>query len=347
MNPIVDVSHIKAWAKALGFQQIGVTDIDLSQYEQRFLDWLSQHFHGEMHYMQTHGSKRYRPHELIPGTIRVISVRMDYLTDNSMQTVLKNPKKAYIARYALGRDYHTLIRKRLQKLAKKIADQIGPFGYRAFADSAPVLEKPLAEKAGLGWIGKHTNLINKTAGSWFFLGEIYTDLPLPLDIPATEHCGTCTTCMKVCPTDAIIAPYQLDARRCIAYLTIEYRGSIPLEFRPLIGNRVFGCDDCQLFCPWNRFAKLTSESDFKPRHGLASTDLIILFEWTEEEFFKKTLGSPIRRIGYECWLRNIAIGLGNAPFDEKIITALEKKRQHPSTLVREHIEWALTQAQKM
>lgn len=338
---------IKQAGQQLGFQQIGITDTDLSQYEERFLTWLAHHFHGEMHYMQSHGSKRYRPAELIPNTLRIITARMDYLPPNTdLMTVLQNPMKGYISRYALGRDYHKLIRKRLDLLAQTIREQIGEFGYRVFTDSAPVLEKPLAEKAGLGWIGKHTNLINRQAGSWFFLGEIYTDLPLPIDIPVKNHCGTCQACIDVCPTQAIVGPYQLDARRCISYLTIELRGAIPMELRPLIGNRIYGCDDCQLFCPWNRFAKPTDEKDFHPRHQLASSDLVTLFHWTEQEFLRKTEGSAIRRIGYESWLRNIAVALGNAPYHDTILTALKEKWKNASALVREHIEWAMDRQQE-
>lgn len=337
-------ADIKTWGLELGFQQIGITDTDLGKYEEKFEAWLAQQFHGEMHYMSAHGSKRYQPHELVPGTIRVICARIDYLPPSTeIVKVLQDPEKAYISRYALGRDYHKLIRKRLSQLAQRISETVGAFGFRAFADSAPVLEKPLAEKSGLGWIGKHTNLINRQGGSWFFLGEIYTDLPLPIDEPVKNHCGTCRSCIDVCPTQAIIGPYQLDARRCISYLTIELRGSIPVELRPLLGNRIYGCDDCQLFCPWNRFAKPTQEKDFQPRHGLASAQLIDLFNWTEEEFLRKTEGSAIRRIGYECWLRNIAVALGNAPFDAAIVAALQKKLQHSSALVREHTEWALEQ----
>ncbi len=333
-------TNIKQWGLELGFQQIGITDTDLTSYEPHFLEWLQKKFHGEMHYMEAHGSKRYRPHELVPGTIRVISARMDYLPpDTEIPKVLQNPSLGYISRYALGRDYHKLMRKRLNALAKKITSK----GYRVFSDSAPVLEKPLAEKAGLGWIGKHTNLINRQAGSWFFLGEIYIDLPLPIDTPVKNHCGTCKACIDVCPTQAIVAPYELDARRCISYLTIELRGSIPIEFRPMLGNRIYGCDDCQLVCPWNRFAKFTKEDDFHPRHNLTSPTLIELFAWSEEEFLTKTEGSAIRRIGYECWLRNIAVALGNAPKDDAIIHALQQKLSHPSELVREHVEWALAQ----
>jgi epoxyqueuosine reductase len=345
-NPQLDyiqlAKEIKEWGISLGFQQLGISDTDLSTYDQRFLDWLEQRFHGEMHFMETHGSKRYRPNELIPGTLRVITARINYLPANTnIIKTLQNPTLGYISRYALGRDYHKLIRKRLTQLCLKITEKIGAFGYRAFADSAPVLEKALAEKSGLGWIGKHTNLLNREAGSWFFLGEIYTDLPLPIDTTVKNHCGTCTACIDICPTQAIIGPYQLDARRCISYLTIELRGSIPVELRPLMGNRIYGCDDCQLVCPWNRFAKTTLEKDFHPRHALDATDLITLFSWSEEEFLRKTEGSAIRRIGYECWLRNIAVALGNAPRDEKIIAALQSKRQHDSALVREHVEWAL------
>jgi len=337
-------SNIKEWGQTLGFQQVGITDIDLSQYEERFHVWLKQHFHGDMKYMEAHGTKRYRPAELIPGTIRVISARMDYLPPNTdMAKVLREPEKGYVSRYALGRDYHTLIRKRLTKLAEKISLLVGEFGYRAFADSAPVLEKPLAEKAGLGWIGKHTNLLNRQAGSWFFLGEIYTNLPLPIDAPVKNHCGTCSACIDVCPTQAIIGPYQLDARRCISYLTIELRDTIPVELRPLLGNRIYGCDDCQLVCPWNRFAKPTAEKEFHPRNRLAAPELIELFAWTEEEFLRYTEGSAIRRIGHEAWLRNIAVALGNAPTQQSVVVALKTKLQHSSALVREHVEWALEQ----
>lgn len=338
---------IKSWGKALGFQQVGITDIDLSQYEGRFLDWLAKGFHGEMSYMHKHGEKRYKPAELIPGTIRVISIRIDYLPpETHIPKILQNPLLGYISRYALGRDYHKLIRKRLSELATKIQASTQSDGYRVFADSAPVLEKPLAEKAGLGWIGKHTNLINRSAGSWFFLGEIYTNIPLPIDTPVTNHCGTCSACMTACPTQAIVGPYQLDARRCISYLTIELKGSIPVEFRSMLGNRIYGCDDCQLVCPWNRFAKPTDEKEFHPRHGLDSRSLIELFEWSEETFLKKTEGSAIRRIGYESWLRNIAVALGNAPFDEGIVESLRAKKFGASVLVQEHIDWALEKQHK-
>jgi epoxyqueuosine reductase len=341
-------NEIKQWGLALGFQQIGITDTDLSQYEQRFLDWLAQGFHGEMQYLSRHGSKRSRPAELIPGTIRIISARMDYLPpDTAALDVLNTPEKGYVSRYALGRDYHRLMRKRLESLTEKIMARIGSFGYRAFCDSAPVLEKSIAEKAGLGWIGKHTNVINSKAGSWFFLGEIYTDIPLVIDTPINHsHCGSCSACITVCPTQAIIAPYTLDARRCISYLTIELRGSIPIELRPLIGNRIYGCDDCQLMCPWNKFAKFTNEKDFHPRHQLHTPDLLDLFQWSEEDFLHYTEGSAIRRIGHVCWLRNIAVALGNAPSHPSIIHALKTQLTHPSDIVREHVEWALEQQLK-
>jgi epoxyqueuosine reductase len=337
--------QIKQWGKELGFQQVGITNTELTQDEVRLLEWLDREHHGEMDYMQRHGSKRSRPQELVPGTQRIISVRMDYwpqqVTDAN--ALLNDPVRAYLSRYALGRDYHKLLRNRLQKLAKRIELTTGPFGYRAFTDSAPVLEKAIAQKAGLGWIGKHTNLIDDKGGSWFFLGELYTDLPLPVDTPATAHCGTCDACIGACPTRAIIAPYQLDARRCISYLTIELRGSIPEEFRRLIGNRIYGCDDCQLVCPWNRFAQPTTETDFTPRHGLDSAALIELFAWDEEEFLNKTEGTAIRRIGHECWLRNIAVALGNAPSSQSVTNALESRQQDPSELVCEHVNWALEQ----
>jgi epoxyqueuosine reductase len=348
MNPNMTLPEniaqsIKEWGQELGFQQIGITDTDLSRYEERFLEWLANGFHGEMNYMEKHGLRRTRPAELIPGTLRVISARMDYLPgDSEMLRTLQDADKGYISRYAVGRDYHRLMRKRLDALAKKIAEEIGEFGYRAFTDSAPVLEKSIAEKAGLGWIGKHTNVINSKAGSWFFLGEIYTDIPLPIDEPITKsHCGSCTACIDVCPTKAIVGPYQVDARRCISYLTIELRGSIPVEFRNMIGNRIYGCDDCQICCPWNKFAKHTSEGDFHPRAHLLAPKLIDLFAWTEAEFLRRTEGSAIRRIGYECWLRNIAVALGNTVKTPAIITALQSRAQDPSALVREHVEWAL------
>ena len=340
--------QIKSWGIALGFQQVGISDTDLSQAEQHLQTWLAQDRHGEMQYMVAHGLKRSRPALLQPDTRSIISVRMDYLPEQPLKTstLLNQPSAAFVSRYALGRDYHKLMRNRLQKLADKISASIGPFGYRAFVDSAPVLEKAIAEKAGLGWIGKHSNLINRKAGSWFFLGEIYTDLPLPADSPVSQHCGQCKACLDICPTQAIVAPYQVDARRCVSYLTIELHGSIPEELRPLLGNRIYGCDDCQLICPWNRFAKLTAEADFKPRHKLDQTTLLELFSWSEAEFLQKTEGSAIRRIGHQRWLRNIAVALGNGYASDSSQSALQAKLSHDSALVREHIAWALIQLNK-
>jgi epoxyqueuosine reductase len=338
-------TDIKAWGATLGFQQVGITGIDLGPDEARLQEWLDLNFHGEMEYMQRHGSKRCRPDELIPGTLRVICARMDYWPDAAVdaERVLHDPGLGYVSRYALGRDYHKVLRTRLQHLADRVVATVGEHGYRVFVDSAPVMEKPLARNAGLGWIGKHTNLINRYAGSWFFLGEIYTDLPLPIDAAEdADHCGRCTACMEVCPTAAIVAPYQVDARRCISYLTIELRGSIPVEYRPLIGNRVYGCDDCQLYCPWNRFARATREDDFHPRHDLDASTLLLLFGWSAEEFLHHTQGSAIRRIGYECWLRNVAVALGNAPSRPEVIAALRARAGHSSALVREHVHWALS-----
>jgi len=341
---------IKVWAGELGFQQTGISDVDLRLAEQRLNEWLRNGYHGQMHYMEKHGTARSRPEELVPGTLRVVSVRLDYLPEKhqSISAVLDSPEQAFVSRYALGRDYHKLMRNRLQKLADRITAEIGPFGYRVFTDSAPVLEKPLAEKAGLGWIGKHSNLISREAGSWFFLGEIYTDLPLPVDASATDHCGTCHACIDCCPTKAIVAPYVVDARKCISYLTIELEGSIPLELRPLMGNRIYGCDDCQLYCPWNRFARLSREADFMARNRLDSDTLVNLFSWTEAEFLQQTEGSAIRRIGHNRWLRNIAIALGNAlaagtGSTVMIVGALQTRLNHESEMVREHVNWALQQ----
>lgn len=334
---------IKRWGAELGFAQVGIATAELRDDETHLLDWLAQGRHGEMDYMQRHGTKRSRPADLHPGTVRVISVRMDYDPPGARDAwdVLEDPALGYVSRYALGRDYHKLVRARLQKLADRITREIGDFGYRAFSDSAPVLEKALARNAGLGWIGKHTCLIDRRAGSWFFLGELYTDLPLPADEPAADHCGTCTRCIEVCPTQAIVGPQQLDARRCISYLTIELRGSIPTELRALIGNRIYGCDDCQLVCPWNKFAKKSVEPDFAVRHGLDGASLIDLFGWSEAQFLARTEGSAIRRIGHEQWLRNIAVALGNAPHSTTVVDALESGADHPSALVREHVAWAL------
>lgn len=336
-------TQIKTWGRELGFQQIGITDTNLEHYEPRFHAWLAQQFHGDMTYMEKHGSKRSRPAELVPGTQRIISARMDYLPPEiACKDALQQTDKGYISCYALGRDYHKLIRKRLQQLADKISSHTQHLGYRVFCDSAPVLEKPIAEKAGLGWIGKHTNLINSKAGSWFFIGEIFTNMPLPIDQPQQiSHCGSCQACITICPTQAIIAPYQLDATRCISYLTIELRGSIPVEFRTMIGNRIYGCDDCQIVCPWNKFAKYTQEMAFHAREQFVNADLVDLFEWSEQQFLDYTEGSAIRRIGYECWLRNIAVALGNAQSTERIIESLRKRLNFPSALVREHVEWAL------
>lgn len=334
---------IKSWGRAMGFQQVGITDTELSEHEAWLNRWLDHGMHGEMDYMARHGTRRSRPAELVPGTARVISVRMDYMPDghDDVFSLLRDDGTGFVSRYALGRDYHKVMRNRLQKLASRIESHIGPFGYRVFVDSAPVLEKALAEKAGLGWIGKHSNLLNREAGSWFFLGEIYTDLPLPVDSPVEEHCGSCRRCLDVCPTGAIVAPYQVDARRCISYLTIELRGAIPEDLRPLMGNRIYGCDDCQAVCPWNRFSSPTDETDFTPRHGLEAPQLRELFAWDEPTFLQRTEGSAIRRIGHECWLRNIAVALGNAAPGQDNIEALEQRLEHPSAMVREHVEWAL------
>lgn len=339
---------IKGWGIGLGFQQIGIASLDLPVERARLEHWLDQGYQGEMAYMARHGQKRARPAELVQGTRSVISARMDYGLEPSSVTQqrLGDPSLGYISRYALGRDYHKLLRQRLNQLARQISAQVGPFGYRAFVDSAPVMEKPLAQRAGLGWIGKHTNLINRSAGSWFFLGELYTDLPLPPDPPALDHCGRCRACLDICPTGAIVAPYQLDASRCISYLTIELKGPIPQALRPLIGNRIFGCDDCQLVCPWNRFARPTEEPDFKPRHGLDQATLRGLFAWSEEVFLHHTEGSAIRRVGYPGWLRNLAVALGNAPPDPTVIETLLRHRAHPSELVREHVAWALGRQQQ-
>lgn len=338
-------AQIKAWARELGFQQAGISGVELGEHQAHLQRWLEAGYHGEMDYMAAHGSKRYRPDELLPGTLRVVSLRMDYLPgDTQMAQRLAQPEKAYISRYALGRDYHKLIRKRATQLAERVQQHIGPFGYRAFVDSAPVLEKAIAEQAGLGWIGKNTLVLNRKAGSYFFLAELFVDLPLPVDEPhASEHCGRCQACLDICPTNAFAGPYQLDARRCISYLTIELKNAIPVELRPLIGNRVFGCDDCQIVCPWNRFARPSGEADFRPRHGLDNSELASLFRWDEETFLTQTEGSPIRRAGYERFLRNLAVGLGNAPSSVPVLEALKARQQHPSELVREHVQWAMAQ----
>jgi epoxyqueuosine reductase len=337
---------IKAWGRELGFQKVGIAGVDLAADEERLAAWLAQGRHGTMDYMVRHGTRRSRPGELVPGTIRVVSARMDYRIDAAdPDAVLNDPLLGYVSRYALGRDYHKVLRQRLARLAARIAEAAGTEGYRAFTDSAPVLEKALARDAGLGWIGKHTNLLDRHDGSWFFLGEIYTDLPLPLDEPVSPHCGSCTACIDVCPTQAIVAPYELDARRCISYLTIELDGPIPEQFRTAMGNRIYGCDDCQLVCPWNRYAKVTAEPDFRARHGLDAPGLVDLFRWSEAEFMAQTAGSAIRRIGYERWLRNVAVALGNAPRTAAVIAALESRQDDRSQLVREHARWALERGQ--
>jgi epoxyqueuosine reductase len=335
-------AKVKSWGRELGFQAVGIADTDLSAAEPRLKAWLASGFAGELDYMRRHGTKRTRPPSLVPGTVRVISARMDYRPDAADSLgVLADGSKAFVARYALGRDYHKVLRARLQRLAHRIAEEVGRFGYRVFTDSAPVMEVELARKAGLGWRGKHTLLIARDAGSFFFLGDIYTDLPLPADAPVGEHCGRCKKCIDVCPTRAIVGPYRLDARRCISYLTIELKGSIPAELRPLVGNRVYGCDDCQLVCPWNRYARTTPEPDFRVRNGLDRAELIELFAWTEEEFRTRMAGSAILRIGYERWLRNLAVGLGNAPRSAHATAALRSRVQDRSALVREHVAWAL------
>jgi len=347
--------HIKVLGKALGFSHIGITDTNLEHAESLHQQWIEKGYHGEMDYMAKHGTKRTRPAELVPNTVRVITARLDYLppTAKDSWSVIHDDSQAFISRYALGRDYHKVMRKKLKKLADHIQQAlnqddlkelgINHFESRVFADSAPVLEVALAEKSGQGWRGKHTLLINKDKGSWFFLGEIYTNLPLPVDPPATNHCGSCTACIEVCPTKAIVAPYEVDARRCISYLTIELKGAIPLEFRKAIGNRVYGCDDCQLVCPWNKFAQISEEPDFSIRNGLDAVSLIECFNWSEVEFNEKMAGSAIYRIGYEQWLRNIAVGLGNAHTSKAVIATLKTREYDKSDLVREHVHWALLQ----
>ncbi|HEX7374081.1 MAG TPA: tRNA epoxyqueuosine(34) reductase QueG [Steroidobacteraceae bacterium] len=333
---------IKHWGRELGFQRVGIAGIALPEDEQRLLAWLAAERHGTMAYMHRHGTRRSRPADLVPGTLRVITARMDYWPEAAApDAVLADPTLGYVSRYALGRDYHKVLRGRLAQLADRLAAEVGAAGYRAFTDSAPVLEKALARNAGLGWIGKHTNLLDRHDGSWFFLGEVFTDLPLPVDEPVSAHCGSCTACIDVCPTQAIVAPYELDARRCISYLTIEHTGAIPESLRAALGNRIYGCDDCQLVCPWNRYAKVSAEAGFHVRHGLDAPSLVGLFGWTEAEFIARTEGSAIRRIGYERWLRNIAVALGNAPTSEEITRALESRRDDASEVVREHVAWAL------
>ncbi len=345
LDPAALLAEIRRLSHELGFAGLGIARIDLAADEANFLDWLRAGFNGEMQYMARHGVKRSRPAELLPGTVSCISVRLNYWPEEAAdaEATLADGSAGYVSRYALGRDYHKLMRRRLQKLCDRIESVVGPFGHRVFTDSAPVLEKALARNAGLGWIGKHTNLIDRDSGSYFFLGEIYLDLDLPAGEPAGAHCGSCSACLPACPTGAIVAPYRLDARRCISYLTIELAGSIPLEFRRAIGNRIYGCDDCQLVCPWNKFARPTAERDFAVRHGLDNSRLAELFAWSEAEFLERTRGSAIRRIGYERWLRNIAVALGNAPTSPELLVALRSRAQHPSPVVREHVQWALAQ----
>ena len=370
------VGRIRDWAAELGFQQVGIADCDLGEAEARLQEWLSRGWQGDMDYLSAHGTRRTRPAELVPGTMRVISVRMNYFPAGAADSwdVLGDGSRAYVARYALGRDYHKVLRGRLQNLCDRIAEEVeradtlpmesadcgrraiasplpahrspNPaaarrFHYRVFTDSAPVMEVELATKSGLGWRGKHTLVLNREAGSWFFLGEIYTDLPLLVDSPQSDHCGTCSRCIDICPTHAIVAPYQLDARRCISYLTIEHKGDIPEDLRSLMGNRIYGCDDCQLVCPWNHFAQKADAPDFAVRHGLDAAGLVELFSWSAEEFERRMEGSAIRRIGHERWLRNLAVGLGNAPTSAAVIAALEARSDHPSVMVRNHVEWAL------
>ncbi len=346
------VARIGVWARELGFSQIGIAGIDLTDAEAGLDQWLHNGFHGEMAYMAAHGLRRARPAELVPGTVSVITARMDYLprsTPEGWQAVefgrLEQPGEGIVSVYARGRDYHKVLRSRLQKLAERIAEALGPFGHRVFTDSAPVLEAELASRSGQGWRGKHTLVLDRDAGSMFFLGEIYVDVALPPSEPVTAHCGSCSACIDICPTQAIIAPHRLDARRCISYLTIEHAGPIPIELRAAIGNRIYGCDDCQLICPWNKFAKKSALPDFDEREGLSGQHLSQLFSWTEAEFLRFTEGSPIRRIGHERWLRNVAVGLGNAlrAGDTLAEAALSTRATHPSALVREHVEWALAQ----
>ncbi|MFC1237079.1 tRNA epoxyqueuosine(34) reductase QueG [Vibrio sp. F74] len=346
MNYLALAEKIKQWGKELGFQQTGICDVDLSQHEEAMLNWLKAGYHGEMEWMSRHGTMRSRPDELLPGTVRVISVRMDYLPPEAQfASNLNNPTQGYISRYSLGRDYHKLVRNKLNQLGKMIEIEVGTMGYRPFVDSAPILERPLAEKAGIGWTGKHSLIINRTAGSWFFLGELLVDIPLPVDDVVENECGKCNACITSCPTQAIIEDGVVDARKCISYLTIEYDGVIPTEYRKAIGNRIYGCDDCQLVCPWNRFSDLTQQQDFHRRTYFASPDLLTLFSWNEKEFLKNMEGSAIRRIGHTQWLRNISIALGNAPYSQDIVWALEDKLGLTSTL-DEHVNWAIEEQMK-
>lgn len=347
INIDILTKKIHQWGEELGFAQIGFSDIDLSEYKESYQQWIENNYHGEMEYMERNDSMRMHPHELVEGTLSCISVRMNYLPQNAQfAKILKQPDHAYVSRYALGRDYHKLMRKRLKTLGTKITEYCESINFRPFVDSAPVLERPIAEKAGLGWIGKHSLVINKNAGSWFFLGELFVNLPLPTTEKPTNDCGKCVSCIKICPTGAIVEPYVVDARKCISYLTIELRGSIPVEYREAIGNRIYGCDDCQLICPWNKFAKLTELDDFNARNNLDNVTLLSLFSWDETLFLRKTEGSPIRRIGFDSWQRNLAIALGNAPFSDEVLSQLTNKLSSASEMVAEHIEWAIAQQRK-
>ena len=335
--------RIKRWGRELGFDAVAISGIDLAADEARLMEWLGRGWHGEMAYMERHGARRARPAELVPGTLSVITARLNYAAPEARdaQAVLDDPGRAFVARYAMGRDYHKVLRAKLQALADRMSAELGPFHYRVFTDSAPVMEVSLAQKSGLGWRGKHTLLLSRDAGSMFFLGELFVSLELARDAPTTAHCGTCERCIEICPTRAIVAPYQLDARRCVSYLTIEHKGSIPEELRPLMGNRIYGCDDCQLVCPWNKYAQASGDPDFAVRNGLDDASLVELFAWSEDDFNRRFEGSAIRRIGHERWLRNIAVALGNAPTAGRVVAALESRRDHPSPLVREHVAWAL------
>ena len=335
--------RIKALGREIGFDAVAIAGVELAEEEARLLEWLGRGWHGTMGYMERHGARRARPADLVPGTASVISVRLNYTDANAReaQDVLEDPESAFVSRYALGRDYHKVLRAKLQKLADRMTDEFGPFRYRVFTDSAPVMEVALAARGGLGWRGKHTLLLSRDAGSLFFLGELFVDLDLARDAPASAHCGTCERCIAICPTNAIVAPYQLDARLCISYLTIEHDGGIPEELRPLMGNRIYGCDDCQLVCPWNKYARAADDPDFAARNGLDGAGLVDLFAWSEEEFERRLEGSAIRRIGHERWLRNIAVALGNAPTSARAVQALEARAEHPSPVVRDHVRWAL------
>ena len=335
--------RVRRWGRELGFDAVAIAGTELEAEEARLMEWLGRGWHGEMDYMARHGARRARPAELVPGTLSIITARLNYTPADARdaEAVLADPERAFVSRYALGRDYHKVLRAKLQQLADRMTAELGPFHYRVFTDSAPVMEVSLAQRSGLGWRGKHTLLLSRDAGSLFFLGELFVALDLKRDAPVTEHCGTCARCIAICPTQAIVAPYQLDARRCVSYLTIEHHGAIPEELRPMMGNRIYGCDDCQLVCPWNKYAQVAAVPDFAVRNGLDDATLVELFAWTEEEFDRRLEGSAIRRIGHERWLRNIAVALGNAPASEPTRAALRARADHPSELVRSHVAWAL------